>query len=905
MGCRKSRNNPGRWPLGIGVLGALSLALPGHAVVRIQGDNGQTDFFLVGLATTTAGELDIDGPAPEGMFPTNLFHDGRIAFFLRGRIRGKYLLRMAYDSEKPMPEFHAFDVDTERFYPVYGDASLLDREASSQGKLYVRFAAQDSYLQFSDYDTQDHFHEAELTAYMRQLHGPNAHYETPAGSLSLFQAETRQVMARDEFPRIPRDLLTCAPGFFARLARTGPFYLNFTPIIDYSERVWLEVRDRNRLERILETLPQERGEDYQLDYGTGKLWFTRVVPSTDFDENPIFIIAEYEYRSPNRRDKHTVWGLRAKLTALRNFSLGATYVEDSLPVLGKVVQFDRRRLSGMDAEWQLSPRARLVSEYAESRVHQSDRAYKVEGYYSLPSGLDFSTYYRRYGPHFTSPSEAGFLNDRIIRGFEASGTLNEKVSLSLLHESERDNLAGDLLNRERLNLKRTDLSIDYTLPGGRWLTLGLQKEDRVADALDPDTGNRMFPANDVTKRVRLELPLDNQETSLELEWERVDDRSDMGLDSQNFRSRLSGRTSLESGLEVEPFVELERQKLFFDQLSRVVLSDTTRRTLGWRATQEDKLSMEARFERETARDQGTDEFVRRNRMLWEAEAQVHSQVNLLLTRETTSLTGTNGSASSAAGVGLRYIPSPKVEVLLKRDSLNTSIQGDTSRRKNMGLIADFRPSETWEGQASYFLENDGNRTLIDHALKIAGMVGEEWALQLDWRKSNARESFHEETLARSNLLELAFAYRPVHRDDLNLLGKWARRSGRAVTDPPNTQRTSYGAFEGVYEFNPDLHLSFKYAGKHVVGDFPLDARLLVLQLQQQLTERTDVLASYRLMDHRENDQREFGFSLEGGYWLHKQLRVGVGYRFHDMEDLQLNNNDYSAKGPFLRLTSAF
>ena len=887
------------------VLAAFVLTDPTEAVLRVQSDDGQTDFFLVGLATTAAGDLHIEGPAPEDAFPTTFFHEGRVAFFLRGRIRGKYLLRMAYDSDKPMPEFNAFDVDPERFYPIYGDASLLDREASSQGRLFVRFEVQDSYLQFSDYDTGDHFKDTELTAYLRRLHGPNLHYENKQGSLSLFQAETRQVMARDEFPEIPRGLEACEPHFLARLARSGPFYLTYTPVIDFSERVWLEVRDRDHLERILETTPQKRGEDYQMDYGTGKLWFSRLIPSTDFDENPIFIIVEYEYRSPRRGDKHTVVGVRAKLTAFQDFHLGATYVEDSLPVLGKVVQFDRRRLAGLDAEWRLGKRARVVGEYARSRVNRTDKAYKIEGFYTLPGGLEVSSYYRRYGPDFTSPSQATFLNDRLIRGFRASGNVNKRLSLSFQHELEHDNLAGDLLNRDRLHLKRTTLSLEQAVSETRTVRLEWETESRISEALDPDTGDLLHPANDVARRVRLELPLDTRETALELEWERVNDRSDMGLDSHNFRSRLSGRTSLGNDFEIVPFLEIERQQLFQDQYNNQVLSDTDRQTLGWQAMQGDRFSLEARLERETGRDQQTEGFVQRRRSLWTGEARISPTLTLLLSRETVQMSGPNPSRTAATGAGLRYIPSAKLEVRVQQDYLNTLLSGTASHRRNLGLTVDFKPTATWGGQAAYLMENDGERTVADHKLKIAGILGEDWALQLDWSKNHARESFSREGLSRSSQIEMALAYRPVDRDDLHLLGKWARRSGRAVTDPPHTRRTSFGALEGVYEFQPDFILAFKYAGKQVVGTFPLDARLLVLQLQKPLAERTDVLASYRLMDHRESHQRESGYSLETGYWLHERLRVAVGYRFQDLEDLELDGNDYSGKGFFTRFTSAF
>ncbi len=62
----------------------------------------------------------------------------RAAFFLRGKIKGEYLLTAAYDSEKDTRERLFRDIQPDEFYPVYGDSAVRGYDAQSTSRLYVR-----------------------------------------------------------------------------------------------------------------------------------------------------------------------------------------------------------------------------------------------------------------------------------------------------------------------------------------------------------------------------------------------------------------------------------------------------------------------------------------------------------------------------------------------------------------------------------------------------------------------------------------------------------------------------------------------------------------------------------------------------------------------------------------------
>ena len=107
--------------------------------------------FLMAFADGKIGSHSGDGAfETTGLADdSDLYFDGRLAFYAKGRILGKYLITAAFDSSKGRVE-HLFDqvsvedneallrnLDPDRYYTVYGDSSTIGYDAQSEGKLYL------------------------------------------------------------------------------------------------------------------------------------------------------------------------------------------------------------------------------------------------------------------------------------------------------------------------------------------------------------------------------------------------------------------------------------------------------------------------------------------------------------------------------------------------------------------------------------------------------------------------------------------------------------------------------------------------------------------------------------------------------------------------------------------------
>ena len=77
----------------------------------------------------------------------------RAAFYLKGKIKGDYLLPAAYDSDKDTKERLFRDIQPDEFYPIYGDSAVRGFDAQSTSKLYVRVDKARSYLLWGDFTT--------------------------------------------------------------------------------------------------------------------------------------------------------------------------------------------------------------------------------------------------------------------------------------------------------------------------------------------------------------------------------------------------------------------------------------------------------------------------------------------------------------------------------------------------------------------------------------------------------------------------------------------------------------------------------------------------------------------------------------------------------------------------------
>ena len=125
--------------------------------------------FMVGLANLTIGENSLSGSVEplgdDDHFDEDVWVDGRLAFYLKGKIKGKYLVTAQLDTtedelhnlgdrleeEDPTAIFRR--LDPERYYAVYGDDSTTIDDTDSQGAFYLRVDWDKSMALWGNYNT--------------------------------------------------------------------------------------------------------------------------------------------------------------------------------------------------------------------------------------------------------------------------------------------------------------------------------------------------------------------------------------------------------------------------------------------------------------------------------------------------------------------------------------------------------------------------------------------------------------------------------------------------------------------------------------------------------------------------------------------------------------------------------
>jgi len=339
----------------------------GYAVVRVQlGERHSEElrvwlepeareWILVGLAEGSAAWRSISGNA-QAASAADLEPDysdrGRVAFFAKGRIKGEFLLTLAYDSARD-PELARRRllgvIEPDRYYTLYGDASDPREDAASAKKLYVKLERRQFMALFGDIETG--LTLTELTRYSRSFTGLQSDYAGERFGYSAFAAESALGYVQDALP---------GDG------TTGLYRLTHSNLVIGSDKLRIEVRDRFRSEVVVESRVLSRFIDYSIDYYDGTIFFKEPVPARDGEFNPVYIIAEYEVHGSGA--EHMTAGGRASMQlAGGRAELGASYIDEGAP------QGDSR-LYGADLRWQLGAATTLRAELAHSESDDPARA---------------------------------------------------------------------------------------------------------------------------------------------------------------------------------------------------------------------------------------------------------------------------------------------------------------------------------------------------------------------------------------------------------------------------------------------------------------------------------------------------------------------------------------------------
>ena len=302
--------------------------------------------FLVAIADVTVSKNSASGNlqplAADDRDNDSFLSEGRLAFYLKGKLRGKYLVTAQADTQdrelkylfRDFTQADAQDVfrrlDPDLYYPVYGDDSTTYRDVDTQGRLYLRVDWDQSQAVWGNYATG--ITGTEYGQYVRSLYGGALNWRsmeaTPLGEarsqLKVFGSEAQS-----------------APGHSEFLGTGGSlYYLRHTDVLPGSEQVVLEVRDRTTGRTETRATLQE-GVDYEIDNLQGRLILTRplaqltrenvrsITRDMPLDGYDQLLLVDYEYVPLGFSSDDVTYGARGRQWIGDHVAIGGTWIDEN------------------------------------------------------------------------------------------------------------------------------------------------------------------------------------------------------------------------------------------------------------------------------------------------------------------------------------------------------------------------------------------------------------------------------------------------------------------------------------------------------------------------------------------------------------------------------------------------
>jgi hypothetical protein len=911
----------------------------GHHVFDVQtrGPNGETGdhrldvdvtgryLFAVGLADVTVSRNSASRSVealPDGdRLNDNFLIDGRLAFYAKAKVKGKYLVTAQADTQerevselftgfwKADPQDVFRRLDPNLYYPVYGDDSTVSRDVDTQGRLYLRVDWDRNQALWGNFDTG--LTGTEYGQYSRALYG---------GAVDWRSRQTTALGDPSTYLRAFASDAQSAPGHSEFLGTGGSlYYLKHTDILPGSERLVVEVRDSTtgRVENRTELQP---GADYQINNAQGRVVLTRpLLTQSDRASHSIttdaplsglvqVLLVDYEFVPDSFKVDTVAAGVRAKQWFGDHLAVGTTLVDENRAG-------DDYTLKGADVTLQAGKGTYLKVEQSQTQ------AISAPVFFSDNGGLDFS---------LRNPA----LGERRgkARAVEARANFRE------LGWAERDASAG-MWWREvdaGYSIARFDTGTPIHEQGVEFLgDIGAHFQFYTRYSL-ARRGDESLTQGQVTGQWRMDA-----QNQLSAEIRRVDEKR--------------GRWPVEDA--VGTLGALRYQRNIGDTLE---LSGTVQKTLdndGGKYRDNDAVTVAANYlfgdqstvgaevvhgDRGNATRVNGEYRLDADHSFYGAYTQStdHSSYDPLF----------NPRQSPGWTVGQRWRLSNQVS--LYNESQFLKEQEASGLAHTFGM--DFFPADGWN--LGYTLQKAKldkalGRVNRDAASVSAGRssLATQWQSKLEWRRDSGLEkrdqwvttnrlthrfsddfrvalranySRTEDRVisaagARYAEAHLGFAWRPFDSTRWTLLGKytWLYDVSALPQEGPNTatydQRSRVLSFEGIYA--PDNR--WELAGKAMHRDGQVRygrlegrwansaADFAAGQVRYRFAERWHSMAEYRYLVVRKGGARR-GALVGVDRDVSKHFRVGVGYSFADFSD-DLTDFKYDHRGVFLNVVGKF
>ncbi|MFI4921120.1 MAG: hypothetical protein ACHQAZ_05735, partial [Gammaproteobacteria bacterium] len=304
------------------------------------------DWILVGVASGTAAfdKIKNNMQSLQGNDPnSDIYQDGRVAFYAKGTIQGDFLLTTSYDSAKAGgvgANGLQQAVNPNTYFMLYGDSAQQGFDAQSASKLYIKIERGQFYAMFGDFNTG--LTVTKLSTYDRMFNGVKSAYQGDKFGYTAFAAQNDQAYVQDEIQGN---------------GTSGLYHLSHQQILIDSDRVAIQVRDRYT-NAVISTQQLTAFVDYTIDYFGGTIFFKQPVAARDSNFNPVYILAQYEV-STGASNAITAGGRGSVKFDDGKVELGATAVSEGTGL-------GNNRLTGADLRVQVAPSTTLKVEVAHT-----------------------------------------------------------------------------------------------------------------------------------------------------------------------------------------------------------------------------------------------------------------------------------------------------------------------------------------------------------------------------------------------------------------------------------------------------------------------------------------------------------------------------------------------------------
>ncbi|TRD11943.1 hypothetical protein FGU71_08800 [Erythrobacter insulae] len=895
-------------------------------------------WFVVAQGEVTIGRSFSSGPAEIVSGSTLADGDyaiGRTAFYAKGPIGGDWKLTTALDTgEAPLEDlFSNLDrkdprqllrrLNSEQYYPTYGDDSTLVEDAPTQGRFYLRADNGTSQAVIGNFIAE--VTSTELAQLDRGLFGAlvdiNSAGTTDFGErdaqVIAFASDPGTVPAREEFRGTGGSL----------------YFLERQDVSIGSERVRVEIRDRET-GLVLETRELHPREDYDFDPFNGRLTLLRPLPTTvstgrtiregSLAGNVPVLVVRYEYTpAVGDIDGYTVGG-RGTVWIGDTLRLGVTAQKDSTADVDQT-------LLGADAIVRIT-----AGTYVKAELAQTDGAGFAQSN-SIDGGLSFND--------FAAPIVA----DEAY-AWRAEGAINFAELANKQGDLGKVSAFYEQLDRGFSSAGR--LTIEDTERWGAAIELPLGKNGAIAASFDQvaieNRGTNRTGEVDVSKGFTLSGGTLKASAGV-----RHEDLAPATL----FNSSQNGERT-DAGVELEFQPAGSSWTLHgFGQAS--LSRDDTRASnnrIGAGATAQitDRLSFKGEL---SGGDGGFGADVMLNHRMGEG-AESYVGYRLLADRTDTGLEpenlftdnqggalvvgsrqrftdslsvfgenriGIGGDASTLArSFGLTFTPSEQVSVSGTFENGRVDDPSTGPFERTAGSVSVGYTTDAVRAGAAVEIRDEGNGTGDQTVWLIRSNLS--YAVNPDWRfvsQLNLARADTEGTSIRAAEFTEAiagFAFRPVENERVNGLirlqyfedlGPVGQFTGSGQTESPKQVSTIFSA-DFNFDLSEKLTLGTRYGyrgGKVSLGrnseEFvSSDAHLAVLRADYNVLKQWDLLVEGRALWVTQADDLRLG-ALAGAYrHIGDNVKIGLGYSWSDFSD-DLTDQSYSSHGPFLNILGRF